>query len=91
MTKIPLRLSRRAVKQYFAKVSEASWEYYFDMEKLNGISECRVSCNGRIAHYNSEKIQEWLLQEGHYGPLDFQEPNLDSFLNLPVRRISMAG
>jgi len=91
MTKIPLRLSRRAVKQYFDKVTEATWEYYFDMEKFNGLSECRMLGNGRIAHYNSEKIQEWLLQEGHYGPRDFQAPNLDPILNLPVRRISMAG
>ena len=91
MPTIPLRLSRRAIKQFFDKVGEATWDYYFDMEKLNGLSRCRVSGGGRIARYNSEKIQEWLLSEGLYGPYDFQTARLDPLLNLPVRRISMAG
>lgn len=92
MTNLPKRpLSRKAIKQFFDKVGEASWDYYFDIEKSNGLAQCRVEENGRLARYDPEKIKEWLLSEGHYRLYDFDSPEIDRFLHLPIRRHVMAG
>lgn len=69
--KLPARLSRKAVKQFFDKVSEARWEYLFRHEKENGIHELRVAGPFEKAYYSGEGIKEWLLTEGIYNPGDF--------------------
>lgn len=71
--KIPSRLSRRAVKQFFEKVPGAKWDYWFRHEKENGLFELRVPGPFDKAYYGGEAIKEWLLTEGVYSPKDFVE------------------
>lgn len=76
--KIPARLSRKAVKQFFDKVAGAKWEYWFRHEKENGLFELRVKGPFAKAYYSGEGIKEWLLAEGEYSPRDFQETAAES-------------
>lgn len=71
--KIPSRLSRRAVKQFFDKVSGPRWDYWFRHEKENGLFELRVKGPFDKAYYSGEGVKEWLLAEAVYGPKDFNE------------------
>lgn len=72
MNKLPARLSRRAVKQFFDKVPEAKWDYWFRHEKDNGLFELRVKGPFDKAYYSGEGVKEWLLSEGAYSPKDFE-------------------
>lgn len=72
--KLPQRLSRRAVKQFFEKVPAPKWDYWFRHEKENGLFELRVPGPFAKAYYSGEGVKEWLLAEGTYGPKDFEEP-----------------
>jgi hypothetical protein len=65
-------LSRRAVKQFFTKVAEAKWEYWFRHEKENGLAELRVKGPFEKAYYSPSGMRDWLLAEGVYKPEDFQ-------------------
>ena len=71
MTKLPARLSRKAVKNFFDKVPGPKWDYWFEHEKRNGLRELRVPGPFKRAYYNAEGIKEWLLTEGVYKPEDF--------------------
>lgn len=64
-------LSRRAVKQFFTKVAEAKWEYWFRHEKENGLAELRVKGPFDKAYYSPSGMRDWLLAEGVYKPEDF--------------------
>jgi hypothetical protein len=69
--RIPAKLTRRAVKQFFEKIPEAKWEYWFRHEKENGLFELRVKGPFEKAYYSGEGMKDWLLSEGHYHPEDF--------------------
>lgn len=68
---IPPSLNRKAVKQSFPRVREATWENLFDYEKNNGLSECRTPGPDKYAHYDVEKLMTWLVQRGLYRRSDF--------------------
>ena len=98
MTKLPTRLSRRAVKQFFNKVPGPKWDYWFRHEKENKISELRVDGPFDKAYYSGEGIKEWLLAEGVYGPEDFEAavpaatPGISNgWSGLVVRKHALAG
>ena len=76
MTKLPARLSRKAIKLNFTKVSEATWDYLFDCEKQNGIFDLRVPGPGlmRRPYYSTEGIMLWLVNTGRYTQTEFHEP-----------------
>ena len=93
MTKLPDRLSRKAVKQFFPKISGARWDYWFKYEKDNGIHALRVDGPFDKAYYSGQGIKEWLLSEGHYSPSDF-EPGVrisGGWDGLSVTRHALAG
>jgi hypothetical protein len=69
----PKILSRRGIKQAFPRVSEASWDAFFDYEKHNGLHRMRVQGPNKYAHYDVEQIMDWLMCHGHYHPRDFYE------------------
>lgn len=85
-------LSRRAVKQFFVKVSEAKWEYWFRHEKENGLFELRVRGPFDKAYYSPTALRDWLLAEGVYRPDDFADapPESGGWLG-PVRRHAVAA
>ena len=96
MTKLPSRLSRRAVKQFFNKVPGPKWDYWFRHEKENGINELRVHGPFAKAYYNGEGLKEWLLAEAIYSPDDFDAPPPapeipNGWHGLVVRKHAMAG
>ena len=97
MTKLPTRLTRKAVKQFFNKVPAPKWDYWFRHEKENGISDLRVEGPFSRAYYSAEGIKAWLLTEGFYGPDDFEAapqmmPGMSNgWSGLVVRRHAMAG
>ena len=64
-------LSRRAIKQFFRKVPEAKWEYWFRHEKENGLYELRAKGPFDKAYYSPTGLKDWLLAEGVYPPEDF--------------------
>lgn len=91
--KLPQKLSRKAVKQFFPKLSEVRWEYLFRHEKENGIHELRVSGPFDKAYYSGEGIKEWLLTEGTYKPDDFfasQSAATSRWDGLVVRKHALA-
>lgn len=71
--KLPASLNRKAVKQAFPRVREATWENLFDYEKNNGLAECRVQGPDKYAHYEVEKLMAWLVQRGLYRCGDFYQ------------------
>jgi hypothetical protein len=90
--KLPDKLTRRAVKQFFEKIPEAKWEYWFRHEKENGLFELRVKGPFEKAYYNSEGVKEWLLTEGHYSPSDFiAAPDAGGWVGPVTRRHAMAA
>ncbi len=98
MTKLPSRLTRRAVKQFFDKVPGPKWDYWFRHEKENGINELRVHGPFAKAYYSGEGLKEWLLVEGIYSPSDFEPaahtapPGMtNGWSGLVVRKHAMAG
>lgn len=72
--RLPTSLNRRAVKQAFPRVREATWENLFDYEKNNGLHVCRVEGPDKYAHYDVEKLMAWLVQRGLYRCDHFYEP-----------------
>ena len=99
MTKLPARLSRKAVKNFFDKVPGPKWDYWFRHEKKNGLHELRISGPFKRAYYSGEGIKEWLLTEAVYKPEDFATitygPPLASagtgWNGLVVRKHALAG
>lgn len=71
--RLPTILSRRGVKQAFPRVSEASWDAFFDYEKHNGLHKMRVCGPNKYAHYEVEPLMQWLMCHGHYRRADFYE------------------
>lgn len=70
---LPDKLNRRAVRLNFDKLSPETWDYLFDHEKENGLSECRTQGWGvKHAWYATKPLIEWLLNRGYYVPEDFQ-------------------
>ena len=89
--KIPSRLSRRAVKQFFKKIPDARWDYWFRHEKENGIFELRVEGPFEKAYYSGEGIKDWLLTEAQYSPDDFKEPSAQDLLAPFIRTHRIAA
>ena len=85
-------LSRRAVKQFFVKINEAKWEYWFRHEKENGLFELRVKGPFDKAYYSPAGLRDWLLAAGVYRPEDFHDspPDTGGWLG-PVRRHALAA
>lgn len=84
--RIPARLSRNGVKQFFDKVPGAKWEYWFRHEKENGLFELRVKGPFEKAYYSGEGLRQYLCAEGVYGPRDFDHaPSERDWLG-PVRQ-----
>lgn len=71
--KTPASLNRKAVKQAFPRVREATWDNLFDFEKNNGLHACRVEGPVKHAHYDVENLMAWLVQRGLYRQRDFYE------------------
>jgi hypothetical protein len=71
--RLPANLNRKAVKQMFPRVREATWDNLFDYEKNNGLRACRVEGPDKYAHYDVEKLMAWLVQRALYRPIDFYE------------------
>jgi len=69
--RIPTRLSRNGVKQFFEKVPSAKWDYWFRHERENGLRDLRVKGPFEKAYYSGEGLMQWLCAEGIYGPRDF--------------------
>jgi hypothetical protein len=90
--KIPARLSRKAVKQFFDKVPSPKWDYWFRHEKENGLFELRVKGPFEKAYYAGEGIKEWLLTEGTYSPRDFEDKSAtpQSWFNPVIRKHALA-
>lgn len=89
----PKKLTRKALKVCFPKVSQATWDYLFDAEKRVGLIECRTKGPDCLIYYDSELIKQWLCERGYYAPDDFQ-PVAEfrgAWAGLQVRRHSMAG
>lgn len=93
MTKLPDRLSRKAVKQFFTKIPESRWDHWFKFEKENGIHALRVPGPFDKAYYSGPGIKEWLLSEGHYSPKDFEpSPQIGGgWSGLTARRHAIVG
>jgi len=92
MTKIPDRLSRKAVKLFFTKVPAPKWDYWFKYEKTNGLHELRVSGPFGKAYYSGEGIKQWLLSEGIYSPDDWDSmPLNNSWSSLAVKKHALAA
>ena len=70
---LPKKLTRRAIIQEFTKISEGRWEYLFEHEKENGISEFRVDGHFSKAYYLTDGIVDWLLTEAIYRRSDFDD------------------
>lgn len=73
MLRMPSSLNRKAVKQAFPKVSEATWDNLFDYEKSNGLYVLRVQGPDKYPYYDLERIMQWLVQRGLYRRTDFYE------------------
>lgn len=85
-------LSRRAVKQFFDKVPEAKWEYWFRHEKENGLFELRVKGPFDKAYYSPAGMRDWLLAEGVYKPTDFNvAPESGGWAGSVLRKHAMAA
>lgn len=69
---LPEKLSRKALKRCFDNIGEATWDYYFDYERKNGLRDCRVTVSGVIVYYSTEKIKTWLVMQGHFTPAEFE-------------------
>lgn len=70
--KLPNKLCRKAIKNCFPKVSEATWDYLFDYEKQNGLFELRVPGDyKKLAYYKTSGLMDWLVHNGHYTPVEF--------------------
>ena len=91
MTKLPIRLSRKAVKLHFDRVPAAKWDYWFRHEKDNGLAQLRVDGPFAKAYYSGEGIRDWLLAEGTYGPKDFEEKPAPTTAPWPVRTHRIAA
>lgn len=71
---LPTILNRRAVKAAFPRVREATWDNLFDNEKNNGLHACRVTGPDKYAHYDVQKLMQWLMTRALYRRTDFYEP-----------------
>lgn len=71
--RLPPSLNRKAVKQAFPQVREATWDSLFDYEKNNGLHACRVEGPDKYAYYDVEKLMAWLVQRGLYRIRDFEQ------------------
>lgn len=84
--KLPDSLNRRAVKQAFPKVREATWDNLFDYEKNNGLHACRVEGPDKFAHYDTKKLMAWLVTRNLYRKWEFYEPG-EALYERPVPSI----
>ena len=89
----PQTLNRRGLKQHFPRVREATWDNLFDYEKHNGLYACRVQGPDKHAHYDVEKVMEWLRNRSLYRTKDFYDVGeiLYSRPQLQVRTHALAG
>jgi hypothetical protein len=91
----PKVLTRKAVKQRYTKLSEATWDWLFDIERQNSrLHACRahVQDAGRTIYYDRAKLEVWLVEEGHYREHDFgATAALDTILRMPFRQHLMIG
>lgn len=71
--RLPSSLNRKAIRQAFPRIREATWDNLFDYEKNNGLRACRVDGPDKFAHYDVEKLMTWLVQRGLYRTCDFYE------------------
>ena len=69
----PAKLSRKAVKRAFTKVSSQRWDYLFRHEAVNGIRELRVEGPFEKAYYGTQGIIEWLVTEAVYTADEFSD------------------
>lgn len=92
MQNLPDKLSRKALRKCFDNISEATWDYLFDVEKQNGLHAHRLECAG-LAHYSTKGVMSWLVERGYYTPADFvQQPTLGGgWAGLKIRTHSLAG
>ena len=82
--KLPEKVVRAAVKRNFDKVDLKTWDYLFDYEKENGLSQCRVEPEWGIrrAWYSIAAVKVWLIDRGYYTLTDFD----DDGWPIPTRR-----
>jgi hypothetical protein len=53
-------LSRTAIKNLFAEISEGKWRGLFGREEQNGLMECRMNNIGEDPLYDPERIARWI-------------------------------
>ena len=70
---LPSSLNRKAVKQAFPRVTEATWDNLFDYEKCNGLYLIRVQGPDRYPYYDLDRLMQWLIQRALYRKRDFYE------------------
>lgn len=89
----PKKLTRKALKLCFPKVSQATWDYFFDVERRSGLIDCRTQGPDSLIYYDAEKIKQWLCERGYYAPEDFQSVAevRGTWSGLQVRRHSLVG
>lgn len=91
---LPTTLNRKAIRQAFPKIREATWDNLFDYEKNNGLHACRVEGPDKFAHYDLMRLMGWLVQRGLYRRSDFYEYGeimFEGHRQLQVRTHVLAG
>ena len=71
--RLPEKLTRKAIRLNFVRLSPETWDYLFDHEKENGLSKCRTKGWGvKKAWYATATLNKWLIDMGYYMPDDFE-------------------
>ena len=96
MTKLPDKLTRKAVRLNFTKLGPETWNYLFDHEKENGLRKCRTNGWGvKKAWYATKPLIKWLIDMGYYMPADFdpKSPTTDNnpWIGLVSRRHAISA
>lgn len=93
MTKLPDRLSRKAISQTFDRISPVGWEKLFEREDQNGLGKLRVEGDyeGR-AYYDLDGLMQWLVRNGHYTMAQIQGKTAPGVASaLTIRTHLLAG
>jgi outer membrane protein assembly factor BamE (lipoprotein component of BamABCDE complex) len=84
---LPKILGRKACRQCFTNISEATWDYLFDTEKHNGLFKCRTKGPDLLVYYDAKKILNWMFMKGYYTPDEFSnEPKSNNIYSALIVR-----
>ena len=69
----PDKMTRKALKEQFHKVSFETWDYLFDHEKENGLAQCRTQgFDRKMVWYDTKQVKQWLVCHCYYAIDDFK-------------------